>query len=190
MTRQILFILTYAALSSCSNRDTIKSTRDIKTKLLTSVSTVEIHKILDIEATTDTSTFFTGQYSYYKDNSTIEQLHGPFYFSYADSGSYEDIHFKTVIEYSGKFKEGKPIDLTHRILNDDGVDYYANWTVTLNFDSLTHNCNGAKFHGKIGYIMPDTTFEFLNPDTCTFQWVVDKAWTQWEREWTKRKNAH
>ena len=190
MTRQILFILTIVTFASCGPNDTVESTRDLETEQLRSVSAVEIHRILDLAPTKDTSSVFIGQYSYYKDDSNIRQLHGPFNFNFADSGSYEDIHFKTEIEYSGRFNEGKPIELTQRYLSDDGVDYYSNWRITLNFDSLTRECAGATFQGKIGYEMSDTTFEFLNPDTCSFQWVVDKAWTLWGHEWTRRKNAH
>lgn len=91
----------------------------------------------------------------------------------------------TKIQYSGSFNNGKKDRIfTEKVLFDEGIDRYSEWTVSLDYND--DKCSTGTFTGIFGFIMDETTYKFDQLDTCTFQFVVDKASELWEEEDRKK----
>jgi hypothetical protein len=196
----VFIVLTVLSLTNCSNNDTTKKTADkiIMTAKLDTITGESLEDILGIEVRKKFKERYSGHYEYYTNNDSMKVLHGQFYFSYADSGNYyldatgeeiDDMFWIKKISYSGEFRENKKNgEFIEKLLDNDGVDLYAEWEITIDFEN--DMCKNAKFVGAIGHIMPlTTTYSFPNIDTCSFDRVQNLAWTEWEKEYERQKNA-
>lgn len=86
--------------------------------------------------------------------------------------------FEVYIECGGIF--------TEKLLFDDGIDLYSKWNASIDFKD--DKCSKGTFTGILGHIMPESTYNFIELDSCTFQHLVDKASKRWNEEYEKRKN--
>jgi hypothetical protein len=196
----IIIVLILFSLTDCSNNNPTQKTAD-KIIMTTKVDTVTgetLGNLLGIEIRKKFKERYTGHYEYYTNTDSTKVLHGQFYFSYADSGFYsdpitqediDDMFWVSKISYSGEFTENKKTGkFIEKLLSDDGVDLYAEWQITIDFEN--DNCKDANFVGAIGHIMPKaTTYNFSTIDTCSFDKVAKLASEEWEKEYERKKNA-
>lgn len=157
-----------------------------------------MEKLLQIPIKKKFGEKYSGQYSYQLNANGGKILDGDFYFSCSDSGYYfTDAFTKKVdssmfqiskIKYTGRFLNNKKSgQFSEEFLTDDGVDIYSNWHVTIKYDK--DECDSATFFGVIGSEMPESKYTFQHLDTCTFDRVVNLAWTEWEKIWKQRNDS-
>ncbi|MBX3164474.1 MAG: hypothetical protein KF900_08335 [Bacteroidetes bacterium] len=167
----------------------IDSSKIIKTTTFDTITGEVVEKLLGFEVKKKFGEKYSGYYQYYTNSNSVNILHGQFYFSYADSGYYtiaqeidSSMFWITKISYSGEYRENKKQGkFTEKLLDDDGIDLYSDWEITLNFEN--NNCKGANFVGAIGNSMPITTYNFPNINTCSFSRVLFLSEEKWGKDW-------
>lgn len=160
--------------------------REVLTKTVTKISPARAEKIIGLSLDEpERNHRYSGTYHYYLDSLNKKILNGPFHLSYqrvTPESNYEP-ESKCKVIIRGNYSEGH---LTGKLekysLYDDGIDISWEFTTTLFFDSLTHKCIWASFNGRIGDIMPPSKYEEQNPKEVSFQYMVEVANRQWEKE--------
>ena len=94
---------------------------------------------------------------------------GPYSFSFKEIYKENDLVSKNLISYTGYFSKNKLSGTQiFNYFQDDGVDFFAEYTIKLEFDSKSNECLKGDFEGIIGYEMKKSKFHFKSPKPCTF----------------------
>ncbi|MEM9832908.1 MAG: hypothetical protein AAF944_19910 [Bacteroidota bacterium] len=172
-------------------------TEDIlQTDTLNSISAEGLQELLDIPVRGKFKEVYSGFYSYKLSSESKRKLHGQFFFSYYDSSSYfmvngtdtievDNMYSVSRIEYSGKFVDGeKQGEFKEDLYFTDGVDLYSEWKVTINFND--NECTSGRYEGATGHAMPDTLLVYQSLDSCTFDYIANRAWKDWQSHYNEQ----
>jgi len=203
MKQPIFFIWTLILTNGCTTKtektqteNVIEAKVEYSIERLDSIPGQELEELIKVPIRNKFEEKYRGHYSFAIDEQGQKVLYGDFEFIHFDSSAFYDPMTKEYdttwisvsrIEYRGEFKNGvKDGIFSEKLLFDDGVDLYSKWTVSIDFKG--ENCSKGTFTGILGHIMPESTYEFEKLDSCTFQYVVDRASERWKEEYEKRKN--
>lgn len=191
------FILVLILIFGCDANNRKEKTKIIpkdkivkSIKRIDSISGQELEMLIKVPIRKKFNEKYFGYYSFTTNEKGQKNFNGDFEFTLFNNSLFNEsrvkIHdttsiLKTNIKYYGTFINGEKNGTFKEILHlDDGVDLYSKWTVSIDFKK--DSCSKGIFKGNLGHIMPESTYKFEKINTCTFQFVVDKALERWKEE--------
>ena len=142
------------------------------------MSAAELEKIVAFPLLQDYE--YTGFYTARGEPDKDLSLHGPFAFKSAESYSELDMKYKRKIQYTGYYQYNRKVGhFVESFYEDDSVDIFHTWTVTVFYSVDKPLCSWAHFSGRMGHVMPETRILYENPNHCHPGYFVKKTWKEW-----------
>ncbi len=145
------------------------------------MSAAELEKIVSFPLLQDYE--YTGFYTARGEPDHDLSLHGPFSFESEESYSELDMKYTRRIQYTGSYRYNRKVGhFVESFYEDDSVDIFHTWTVTMFYSAEKTMCTWAHFSGRIGHLMPETRILYESPKQCNPGYFVKKTWEEWTRK--------